>query len=122
MHQCKLSSYLVFALLASLASGCGMTNSNTGDVAERIRQATVAACGWEPTAASLLRLVGLVQPGVGALEPIITQLADQVCAKVASTVPVRVPVPGVVAAPPSAPHPITVTLDNGITVTGQFVR
>jgi hypothetical protein len=122
MHRYK-RSYLALALLASLTGGCSMSSTDTGDIQERIRQATVAACGWQPTAASLLRLAGLVQPGIGALEPIISQIAEQVCTKVASSVPVGVPAPTIAAAPRSiASQPITVTLDNGVAVSGQFVR
>jgi hypothetical protein len=92
---------------ALMLSGCvhpGGTADRSG--VQQLQRAVVAACGWLPVAETIVSLIpGLPSPGA------LQKIADAICAKLKST-PTAASRRGITE----------VTLDNGVTVRGSFVR
>lgn len=104
-------SISIGVLAVSLASCGGSLTANQQSLLDQVQQGAVTACGFMPTAATVL---GLLVPGASGVSAAISAI----CAAVA---PSPAP-PGVAAAPRRLGQTLQVTTPQGKTVDGMFVR
>jgi hypothetical protein len=92
---------------ASIGGGTGTTAANITTVISQVQQASVAACAFLPTTATVAQIIGTAA-GVGVETTLATTIAAQICAAVSPTAKARRG-----GAAPTV---------NGVTIHGRFVN
>jgi hypothetical protein len=110
MNKTVMIGVLAASLTLANCASTGITPSTIQSAVTQVQQAAISACGFLPTAATVSGILATLIPGAAAVEQMVSQVAQQICAAVA---PLKGRKLGAALAAPTV---------NGVVVHGRFVR